>query len=104
MTGMPNYNYDAFDDAAQYLRDLGYFVFNPAETFGGDTTRERHHYMREDIQALLHADAVVLLPGWEGSSGVAVELVVANELQMPIYELHDLFTPLTLDTFARVAA
>jgi len=87
MTGLPAYNYPAFHAAAKHLRGLGYFVLNPAESYDGDTTRRREDYMRKDIEMLLQADMVALLPGWENSKGVAVELAVATSLGLVIHEL-----------------
>lgn len=84
MTGLPNYNYRAFNRAAATLRMLGYDVFNPAESFDGDTTLPRATYMRKDIEALLTVDAVVVLPGWEQSKGASLEVAIARELGLPV--------------------
>lgn len=90
MTGLPEYNYPAFNAAARRLRSMGYFVFNPAESFDGDTSRPREDYMRKDIEMLLQADMVALLPGWERSKGVAVELAVATSLGLLLHPFDDL--------------
>lgn len=92
MTGLPGYNYPAFHDAARRLRSMGYYVFNPAESFEGDTSRPREDYMRKDIEMLLQADMVALLPGWERSKGVAVELAVATSLGLVLHPFDDLAT------------
>ena len=92
MTGKPEFNYPAFHAAAKRLRGMGYFVLNPAESFDGDTSRPREDYMRKDIEMLLQADMVALLPGWEKSKGVAVELAVATSLGLVIHELDILQT------------
>ncbi len=41
MTGLPGWNYSAFNAAAKTLRDIGIKVENPAEHYGGDTSRPR---------------------------------------------------------------
>lgn len=92
MTGLPGYNYPAFHDAARRLRSMGYYVFNPAESFEGDTSRPREDYMRKDIEMLLQADMVALLHGWEKSKGVAVELAVATSLGLVLHPFDDLAT------------
>lgn len=92
MTGLPGYNYPTFHAAARRLRSLGYYVFNPAESFDGDTSRPREDYMRKDIEMLLQADMVALLPGWEKSKGVAVELAVATSLGLVLHPFDDLAT------------
>lgn len=84
MTGLPGYNYPAFHAAARDLKSKGYDILNPADSFSGDTSRPRADYMRKDIEMLLKADLVALLPGWEKSKGVAVELAVAKALGLQI--------------------
>ncbi len=89
MTGLPDYNYPAFYAAADRLRKLGYRVLSPAEQFDGDTTRPRKDYMRRDIELLLLADSVALLPGWEKSKGVQTEIVVAMALELDFILLEE---------------
>lgn len=96
MTGLPEWNYPAFCDAAHRLREHGHDVFNPAETFGGDTDHPRSEFMRASIAALLRADAVALLPGWEQSPGAKTELRVALSLDLRIAPLHSFLWPRTL--------
>lgn len=43
-------------------------------------------YLRGDLDALLHADALALLPGWEESSGACVEAMVAASLGIPLMD------------------
>jgi Ser/Thr protein kinase RdoA (MazF antagonist) len=90
MTGKPAFNYPAFHAAARHLRAKGYFVLNPAESFDGDTSRPRSDYMRKDIEMLLQADVVALLPGWEKSRGVAVEVAIATELGLILHPMEEM--------------
>jgi hypothetical protein len=82
MTGLPNYNHDAFNNAAKTLREYGWEVHNPAELFGGATTLPRSHYMKKGIEVLLTCEVICLLPGWENSEGAKLECKIARELQL----------------------
>ena len=97
MRGIPLYNFPAFIAAAMGLRALGVEVLSPAEedlgngfvpthemdvatptTFSDNFTEDDfHRAMERDIAAVLSVDAVVVLPGWEGSYGANVEVTVA---------------------------
>jgi hypothetical protein len=87
MTGIPEFNYPAFTCAAAKLRDSGMQVFNPAESFSGDTTKPYDAYMREDIRALLDVEAVYVLDGWEKSTGAVTEVLTALSLNLPIFDM-----------------
>jgi hypothetical protein len=86
MTGVPNWNYDQFNAVAALLRRWYHDIENPAEHFGGDQHRTRAEYLRAALEALLHCDYVVLLPGWEQSYGANLEVDVALELGLDFYE------------------
>lgn len=87
MTGLPEWNYPAFNEAAAYLRAKGYEVFNPAEIFGGETHLPREVYMKEDIRALLNCDTVMMLQGWQDSEGAKLEFQIAKQIGLPVLEL-----------------
>ena len=38
-----------------------------------------------DLEIIRHCDAILMLPGWEGSQGAQMEYSLAVELGMPIY-------------------
>lgn len=85
MSGIAQFNFPLFNDVAGRLRARGYDVFNPAEN--PDSGRQpRSYYMRLDIPALLTAEAVVLLPGWRGSRGANLEVWIAADTGIPLYE------------------
>jgi hypothetical protein len=90
MTGLPDYNYPAFREAARTLRSYGQIVFDPSEAFEGKTDLPKEVYMRKDIEALLKADVVALLPGWNTSSGAQLEVEVAKQCGIPIRLLEEL--------------
>ena len=81
MTGLPDYNFPAFNDAAEKLRAVGYDVANPADH--GQGMRPWKWYMRRALKALLDCDAVALLPGYTNSKGATLETEVAEALEMP---------------------
>jgi hypothetical protein len=85
MTGLPDYNRPAFNEAAKELRSHGFTVWNPAEEFDATTIYPRKIYLRKDIEALLKCDAIVMLDGWENSAGAKLELDIAKELELPIF-------------------
>lgn len=92
MTGIPLYNFPAFDQAAKDLRAAGYDVVNPAEmdrASGFDpvadpslvcTPEMRRAFLSKDKAALKDCDGVALLDGWDASSGVAEELDAFSEI------------------------
>jgi nucleoside 2-deoxyribosyltransferase len=83
MTGLPELNFPAFNAAAARLRAEGAQVVNPAE-INPDGGLSWEQCMRADIKALCDCDAIVLLPGWEGSKGAHLELHVAHRLGLEV--------------------
>jgi hypothetical protein len=84
MSGLPDYNYPLFNNAANWLRLEGYTVFNPAEAFNGDQTRSWSDYMRHDIRQILGADEVRVLPDWHLSTGATLEVALAHSIGIPV--------------------
>lgn len=84
MTGMPEFNFPAFHEAAAELRAAGYEVQNPAEgEHNRDLTKPWNFYMRHDIRMLLDCDGLALLEGWSGSKGAQLEYHIATAIEMP---------------------
>lgn len=107
MRGVPEFNFPAFHKAAAQLRALGHEVFSPAErdaqAYGADfakgnpTGSEEHanttynFNIREALAAdtawiCAYAEAIVLLPGWEGSKGATAECALAKALGLVMIE------------------
>lgn len=84
MTGLPDSNYPAFHEKAEELREAGVEVYNPAENHEGRTDLPLREYFKADLPQICDSDALVVLPGWEGSPGVGVEVALALHLGMPI--------------------
>lgn len=99
MTGIAQFNFPAFDQATHRIRSMGYKAISPAEMdrangfnetkcdgFEPLTDAQRQQFARNDIDALLKVEAVVLLPGWEKSTGAQNEVRIAKMLGLTIYE------------------
>lgn len=80
MTGLPQFNFPAFHEAAARLRAAGWRVVNPAENFGGRTDLPQQSYMRADVVMLAQCEAIAMLPGWQESRGAQLEYLLAREL------------------------
>lgn len=80
MTGLPDYNYPAFNAEAARLRALGHVVENPAENPEQDSWQA---YMRVAIAQMMRCESVAFLPGWEESKGACIESDLAVQLGMP---------------------
>lgn len=113
MTGIPQFNYPAFIEAAGNLRAWGYEVFSPAEmddpataaaamaskdgapgsgSANGETWGD---FLARDVKLLADdgIEAVVVLPGWHQSRGARLETFVAHALcGMPVFA-YDPFNP-----------
>ena len=96
MRGYPGFNFPTFDSLSAYLRRHGHEVANPAEHdreqypamaqwpgfVDGNVARcpefSLESAMRWDLGQITTCDSLVLLPGWEHSTGARHELDVAN--------------------------
>jgi hypothetical protein len=83
MTGIPDYNYPAFNEAERQLRAAGHEPLNPARrglrpgwTYGD--------YLRHAIRDVLLADAIAALPGWMRSRGARLETDIAHAIGIPV--------------------
>jgi hypothetical protein len=96
MRGIPNFNFDLFASLTEHLRGMGINAINPAEhdvatypdiyTWEGFPTGDltlcpkfnRAATMMWDLKQVIDADWLVLLPGWERSTGATEERRVAE--------------------------
>lgn len=93
MTGYPEFNYPAFEEAAKVLRAAGVEVVSPHEVNPADgVDRGWDWYLRRDIVALVDCNAVVRLPGSDDSKGSRLECYIAAALGMRQYELADVLS------------
>ncbi len=88
MTGIPEFNFPAFIEAAKQLRDMGLDVISPAEmdldagfkpsaTGDDQDPQEYAAFLARDIQRIAdeNIDGIVVLPGWERSGGARTEVM-----------------------------
>lgn len=109
MQGIPEFNFPAFNRAADFLRAVGYEVFNPAERdierhggvniSAGNTTGSvaeataNHGFslreaLRDDTEWICtHATHIAMLPNWENSKGARAEHALAVALGLSILYL-----------------
>jgi len=92
MTGMPELNFPAFNEASLLLRSWGHVVVNPAE-LNPDPTTPWQECMRADIRALCDCTHIIMLDGWTGSKGAKLELYVAEQLGLKVEHMHNLAEP-----------
>jgi len=84
MTGLPDFNYPAFFDAARRLRAAGYDVENPAEN-KPEGTASWLAYMQMSLVQISRVDGLALLPGWLDSKGARIEARLADELGLRLW-------------------
>lgn len=85
MSGLPDFNYPAFFNAAQQLAALGHDVVNPARQWDGDPHATWSDYMRRGITDVCTCDAMALLPGHQSSEGARLERHVAERLGLTVH-------------------
>ncbi|MFV9461685.1 DUF4406 domain-containing protein [Pseudomonas aeruginosa] len=92
MTGIPDFNYPAFNAEEKRIRALGYFVENPAVNmvYRGAPWEA---FMRDGIKRLMDCDILALLPGWERSRGANIERGLAITLGMRVVDAEALPPP-----------
>ncbi|EFU9021520.1 DUF4406 domain-containing protein [Salmonella enterica] len=81
MSGMPDFNRDAFALTAALLRATGHTVLNPALLPDG---LKYGHYLKICTAMLECADTIYLLDGWESSTGATAEHALAKSLNLEI--------------------
>lgn len=104
MRGVPQFNFPAFFEAEQRLRDLGHTVINPArhdeEMYpdiasweGFDTGNidecsvfDIKHAIMWDLEQVAECDAIAMLPGWQSSIGARIERDLAMLLKHPVLD------------------
>lgn len=84
MTGLPEWNFPAFNAKAAELRELGWHVENPAE-HGVQDGVEWADYLRYDLTRIATCEAMYLLPGWSNSRGARLEVHIGKALDMMFY-------------------
>lgn len=88
MTGLPENNYPAFNEAAERLRGLGYKVINPADN-PEPPCKSWAGFMRMSIKQVAEADINVRLPQWDVSKGANIEDFLSGVLDMERFDYED---------------
>lgn len=93
MRGHPEFNYPEFRRVAEILRKRGHlFVYDPSEwgRRAGVTNLEAFPIRRAFADycnfITMHADTIVLLPGWQASVGATAEHALAKVCGLDIFE------------------
>lgn len=91
MRGVRYFNYPAFLGAKDALEAFDYRVLmadlteEPNEE--GHTDTPLRKFMQHDLPLLCQADCVFVLPGWEKSHGAKIEVHLAFQLDIPVYDI-----------------
>jgi hypothetical protein len=91
MTGLPEMNFPAFNEAAAALRSRGWEVVNPVE-INPDPTADWLTCIVADLEAMRGCTAIALLPGHDKSAGAEMEKIAASKLGMAFYSIKDLLS------------
>jgi len=82
MTGLADWNYPAFNAAAERLEKI-YRVTNPAALHKGEPgSKPYSEYLAADIRALTRCTHIALLDGWRDSVGASCEAHIARVMGM----------------------
>lgn len=93
MTGLPEFNYPAFFDAAKALAERGIDSINPAREEGREGCSDWVSFMRASLRDLADCDGIALLPGWQNSRGAAMEYRIGHDLGLPVKRLSEWLEP-----------
>jgi len=101
MRGYPEFNFPEFNETAEFLRNQGHYVFNPAEhdvengfdPTGLKGTTEELRLLKFDLRAALAVDVkficewathIYMLSGWSNSKGAKAERMLGLALGLTI--------------------
>lgn len=92
MTGIPNYNKEAFEAAEEALVAAGLKIKSPHSNPWPDTPLKTdqeiwQYFMRLALRQLLDCQGSIFLRGFTFSRGAMTEANISSSLQMPMYFL-----------------
>jgi hypothetical protein len=82
VTGMPDLNFPAFNNAERILQKAGYATLNPATYPEG---LEYQHYMDISMAFVRSSEKLLMLDGWENSAGASAEHAYAKAIGLDIH-------------------
>lgn len=90
ITGLPNLNREAFEEAERTLTEKGYNVINPHKIpeHVGAKDQSWQGYMKRCIPYLVKADLVALLPNWSKSKGASREFDICVDFNIHVHQYH----------------
>lgn len=77
--------YEKFEAAEKKLIELGYSVVNPMK-IEHDHDKTWEAYMKNDIKAMCDCDTIYMLDNWRESKGANIELKLAIELGLNVFQ------------------
>jgi hypothetical protein len=94
MTGYENWNFPAFNEAAERFHEAGYQVINPAKFYESIdmTPIQWEEAMRQAIKLMVDCDAIAMLPGWRKSKGARIEAAIAYQLGFKFFDAETMET------------
>lgn len=86
MTGIPEFNYPAFERAREQLEGVGFETMSPTDNAKDHTPGARPYtwYLRADLKMLLECEGIAFLPYAILSNGASIEAHVARALDLPL--------------------
>lgn len=93
MSGLPNFNIEAFDRAEKFIGERGDIAVNPAVLAkkwlekNPDRNMSKGEYdqlLLEGLKQIHNCDAILMLPGWQNSNGAKAELSLALIRKIPV--------------------
>lgn len=98
MSGIPGFNFNEFYKAEEDIRAKGHEVINPARNKDRvdrvcaieQRTPTWLDYLLCSLESMRHATTVAVLPGAENSTGATIELMIAERMELGIFDADDI--------------
>jgi uncharacterized protein DUF4406 len=104
ITGLSDMGRKKFEDAKNKLHfDYGTdaIIVNP-HNLPSRHDKRWQSYMKVCLAALLRCNALIILPDWKKSRGAIVEVMIANIVSIPLYEINDPFVQVKINAWVKI--